>query len=99
MVFVPESHTEAVREALAKEGAGKIGNYTHCSFSSSGIGRFRPEASARPAIGKVGKLELVQEERIEVVCARAILKNVIVAIKEVHPYEEFALDIYSLEEF
>jgi hypothetical protein len=64
----------------------------------SGVGRFRPEDGANPAIGKVGELEAVEEERIEVVCDRALLKQVIGAIKNVHPYEEVALDIYPLEE-
>ena len=99
VVFVPESHTDIVREAISKAGAGKIGNYTHCSFSSKGIGRFKPEQGAHPAIGKVGELELAQEERIEFVCDRNLIKDVLVAIKKVHPYEEVALDIYSLEKF
>ena len=99
VVFVPESHVDVVREAMSKTGAGKIGNYTYCSFSSKGTGRFKPEEGVHPAIGEVGKLESVQEERIEVVCDRNLLKNVIEAIKKVHPYEEVALDIYLLEEF
>lgn len=98
VVFVPESHADAVREAIGKAGAGKIGNYTFCSFSSKGVGRFKPEEGARPAIGEVGKWESVQEERIEVVCERSLMENVVAAIKEVHPYEEVALDIYPLEE-
>lgn len=98
VVFVPESHIDVVREAMGKAGAGKIGNYTFCSFSSKGMGRFKPEDGAHPAIGGVGKLESVQEERIEVACDRNILKDVITAIKKVHPYEEVALDIYPLEE-
>ena len=98
VVFVPESHTDIVREAIGKAGAGKIGNYTHCSFSSKGVGRFKPEDGAHPAIGKVGKLESVQEERIEFVYDRNLVKDVIAAIKKAHPYEEVALDIYPLEE-
>jgi hypothetical protein len=98
VVFVPEGHADAVRDAMGKAGAGRIGNYTFCSFSSKGVGRFRPEDGANPAIGKVGELEAVEEERIEVVCDRALLKQVIGAIKNVHPYEEVALDIYPLEE-
>src|SRR3989338_4575777 len=94
VVFVPESHTDIVREAMGKAGAGKIGNYTFCSFSSRGIGRFRPEAGASPHIGKVGKFEEVSEEKIEVVCSRENLDTVIKAIKKVHPYDEVALDIY-----
>jgi|SRR3990167_1513760 len=98
VVFVPETHADAVREAIGKAGAGKIGNYTHCSFSSQGIGRFKPEEGAHPAVGKIGKLESVREERIEAVCERKILQDVITAIKKAHPYEEVALDIYPLEE-
>lgn len=97
VVFVPGSHADIVREAMCRAGAGKIGNYIFCSFSSKGIGRFRPEEGAHPAIGEVGKLESVQEERIETVCERDRLASVIKAIKGVHPYEEVALDVYPLE--
>lgn len=96
-VFVPEAHADAVREAMAAAGAGKLGNYSHASFSVKGIGRFRPEKGAQPAIGEVGRLESVVEERIETICPRDILAAVIAAIKKVHPYEEPALDIYPLE--
>lgn len=97
VVFVPETHTDVVREAIGKAGAGKIGNYSHCSFSSKGIGRFKPEDGANPHIGEVGKFEEVTEERIETVCSREKLQEVITAIKAVHPYDEVALDVYPLE--
>lgn len=97
VVFVPETHTNAVREAMGKAGAGKIGNYSFCSFSSKGIGRFKPEQGANPHIGEVGKFEEVVEERIETICPREKLERVINAIKEVHPYDEVALDVYPLE--
>lgn len=98
VVFVPESHSDIVRDAMSKAGAGKIGNYTNCSFSCKGIGRFKPGEGAHPTIGKIDKLELVVEERIEAVCDRIIYKEVIKSIKEVHPYEEVALDVFVLEE-
>jgi hypothetical protein len=97
VVFVPETHTDAVREAVGKAGAGKIGNYSFCSFSSKGVGRFRPEQGANPHIGEVGKFEEVVEERIETICPREKLQEVITAIKKVHPYDEVALDVYPLE--
>lgn len=97
VVFVPETHTNIVREAMGKAGAGKIGNYSYCTFSTKGIGRFIPEGGANPHIGQVGKLEEVIEERIETVVERTKLQDVIKAIKEVHPYEEVALDVYPLE--
>lgn len=99
VVFVPETHTDMVREAIGKAGAGKIGNYSHCSFSSKGIGRFKPEQGANPHIGEVGKFEEVDEERIETICPREKLEDVIAAIKEVHPSDEIALDIYPLEDY
>jgi len=99
VVFVPETHTEIVREEMGKAGAGRIGNYSFCSFSSKGIGRFKPESGAQPAIGIIGKLEEVNEERIEVMCERKDIKDVIEAMKKVHPYDEIAFDVYPLENF
>ncbi len=96
VVFVPLTHTEVVRNAMGDAGAGFIGNYSHNSFSSRGIGRFLPLDGAHPFIGKVGKKEEVEEERIEVVCERDKAKEVIVAMKKVHPYEEVAFDVYPL---
>lgn len=83
---------------MGKAGAGKIGNYTHCTFSTKGIGRFRPEEGAHPAVGEIGKFEAVEEECIETICEREILKQVIEAVKTVHPYEEAPFDIYPLED-
>jgi len=97
VVFIPLTHADAVREAMGKVGAGKIGNYTHCSFSSRGTGRFLPGEGANPAIGEVGKPEAVEEERIEVLCTEESIDAVIVAMKAVHPYEEVAYDVYMLE--
>lgn len=96
VVFVPKSHTNIVRQALGEAGAGKIGNYSHCSYSVNGVGRYKPLEGAHPAIGKVGKFEEVEEERIECVCERDKAKEVISAIRKVHPYEEVAFDIYPL---
>jgi hypothetical protein len=97
VVFVPVSHAENVREALGNAGAGKIGNYDFCSFSVRGFGRFHGNENSNPAFGKQGIYESVEEERIEVVVPREILNTVIEAVKSVHPYEEIAFDIYSLE--
>ena len=99
VVFTPESYADAVREAMAGAGAGRIGKYTHCSFSSKGTGRFKPEKGANPTIGEVGKLESVEEERIEVVAPAQVVGNILAAIKRVHPYEEVAVDVYPLEDW
>ncbi len=96
VVYVPETHADIVREALGKAGAGTIGDYTYCSFSVKGIGRFLPMETAHPAIGEIGKLEAVAEERIETVCYKDELPKILEAVNKVHPYEEVAYDTYPL---
>ena len=98
VVTVPEESANELREAIGQAGGGKVGNYTHCSFSVKGTGRFLPVDGARPAIGKIGQLEAVAEERIEVTCDPENVRAVVVAIREAHPYEEPAIDIYELTE-
>lgn len=96
IVYVPEASAQAVREVLASQGCGKMGNYDSCSFSVKGVGRFRPLTGANPAVGSVGKVEEVAEERIETICEKSKLKQVIEAVKKIHPYEEPAIDILPL---
>ncbi len=97
IVFVPDAHAEQVRVAIAGAGGGHLGHYKFCSFSTQGIARYRPEEGAHPSIGTVGKLELVEEERIEVTILRADLQKVVNAIQSVHPNEEAEINIYALE--
>jgi hypothetical protein len=96
VVFVPEPTGEAVRTAMGAAGAGRIGNYACCSFTTKGVGRFRPVDGADPAIGEIGQLAEVIEERIEMICSESHLKQVLAAIRRVHPYEEPAIDVYPL---
>lgn len=95
-VYVPSSHAEKVRKALAEAGTGHIGNYDYCSFTTKGIGRFRGNEASKPFIGKPVKIEKVDEERIETICPRERLDDVLTAIKKVHPYDEPAVDVYPL---
>jgi hypothetical protein len=97
VVYVPLAQANLVREEIGKAGGGKLGKYSYCSFSTKGVGRFRPEEGAKPSIGSIGNFEEVEEERIEVTCDTRVVGNVIAAIKRVHPYEEIAMDVYSLE--
>jgi len=94
--FTPLSHTDIVRKAMGDAGAGIMGKYNHCTFSSKGHGRFKPLDGAHPAIGTVGTYEVVEEERIETLCPKEKVKEVVAAIKKVHPYEEIAFDIIPL---
>lgn len=96
VTFVPSENADAVRDAIGKAGAGQIGEYSFCSYTANGVGRFLPSENANPHIGESGKLEAVQEERVEVVCDRNKAKQVIAAMKSAHPYEEVAFDIYPL---
>lgn len=96
VTFVPLANANKVREALGSAGAGRIGEYSYCSYSVMGKGRYIPSDSANPHIGAANTLETVEEERIEVVCERKNAKAAIEAMKRVHPYEEVAFDIYPL---
>jgi hypothetical protein len=99
LVFtVPETHADSVRNAMGRAGAGKLGDYSYCSFSMKGTGRFIPNKGAHPFLGKEGQLEEVPEERIETVCSYAVLDHVLEEIKKAHPYEEFVIDIYPVYE-
>lgn len=96
VTFVPVKEAEKVRLAMGDAGAGILGNYHHASFSSRGVGRFIPGKGAHPAIGEVGKAQEVEEERIEVICQKEKVKDVVAAIKRTHPYEEIPIEIYQL---
>lgn len=96
VVFVPVTHADQVRTALNAAGAGSIGDYKDCSFSSRGIGRFTPTGGANPTIGELNKPEHVEEERIETIVPKAQARKVIDAMIAAHPYEEVAYDIYPL---
>ncbi|MCW2765856.1 MAG: hypothetical protein JWO11_1815 [Nocardioides sp.] len=95
-VFVPATHADAVRAALAEAGAGRIGDYDSASFSTPGEGRFRPLEGANPAIGSVGRIEVVDEVRVEAVVARGLRARVVAAVLATHPYEEPAYDVVEL---
>ena len=95
-VTVPKENVKEVREAICNEGAGAIGDYTHCSISTKCIGTFKPSDKANPYIGEKNKLELVEEEKLEAVCNINIVKKVLKKLREVHPYEEPGIDIIPL---
>lgn len=96
-VYVPTTHVEKVKESLAKAGAGHIGNYSNCSFSTQGIGNFKPLEGTNPYIGQIGEVESVEEVKIETIVPQRVLGGVINSMLNAHPYEEVAYDIYKLE--
>ncbi|MFS0775940.1 Nif3-like dinuclear metal center hexameric protein [Neobacillus sp. 3P2-tot-E-2] len=97
VVFTPVSHAEEIRKVLGAIGAGFIGNYSHCSFSTDGTGRFLPGDNTNPHIGQQGRLEAVDEVRIETIVPEHLIKRAITAMIKAHPYEEVAYDVYPVE--
>ena len=97
VTFIPETHLENVSNALFKAGAGEIGNYDRCGFTTAGTGSFRAKDSAKPFIGEKGKLHSEKEIRFETILYTHLKEKVIKALLEAHPYEEVAYDLYSLE--
>ena len=97
VTYVPDSHSEKLRNSLFDAGAGNIGNYSNCSFNSNGTGTFKGNENSEPFVGEKGKLHKENETRIEVIFEsvneNAILKNLLAN----HPYEEVAFDVYPLE--
>lgn len=96
VVTVPVTDADKLRKAIGGADGGRIGNYSYCSFSVKGVGRFLPGNGANPTIGEIGIAEEVVEERLEVTCEQYKMSNVIKAIRETHPYEEPAIDIYPM---
>ncbi|MDF1508334.1 Nif3-like dinuclear metal center hexameric protein [Robertmurraya sp. DFI.2.37] len=96
-VYVPEENAEALKQALGNAGAGAIGNYSHCTFSTNGTGQFLPGENTNPHIGTHGKLESVNETRVETIFPAHLEKKILSALFKNHPYEEVAYDIYPLD--
>lgn len=96
VVYVPAENAEAVRAAIFGAGGGHIGDYSHCSWAVAGMGQFLPHEGASPAIGRVGSVEHVAEERIEVIAPAGLRAGILAAMRAAHPYEEPAFDVFAL---
>lgn len=94
---VPGRFLDATLDEVTAAGAGIIGNYRRCAFYVRGTGTFEALDGANPTIGRIGFPESVEEVRVELVVSSALVGKVIAALKEVHPYETPAYDLYSLE--
>ncbi len=94
--YVPESHLDAVKQAVFAAGAGRIGDYDQCCWQIKGTGQFRPLPGSQPFMGETGALEAVEEYRVEMVCADDRIRAAVAALKRAHPYEEPAFDCWML---
>ncbi len=95
-VTIPEENVDDLRNAICKNGAGLIGNYSFCTISTKCHGTFKPNEKAKPYIGEKNKLEFIKEIKLETTCDITNVKKILAIIKKVHPYEEPVIDIIPL---
>lgn len=96
--FVPSEDKERVKEALFAMGVGRYENYECCSFETLGTGQFKPINKAHPHIGELNKIEHVSEYKVEMICPDELIHAAVKTLKEVHPYEEVAYEVFKMEE-
>lgn len=94
--FVPQADAEAVKAALFAAGVGRIGDYDQCCWQTLGQGQFRPLVGANPYLGQHGQLETVAELKVEMVCMDERIHIAVATLKQAHPYEEVAYEVYRL---
>jgi hypothetical protein len=94
--YVPESHLEAVKNALFAKGAGQYKAYDQCCWQVPGVGQYRPLPNSQPYCGKVNQLERVAEYKVEMICDDAVIKEIVQTLLSVHPYEEPAYEVYKI---
>jgi hypothetical protein len=97
--FVPSDAKEKTKRALFDIGVGKIGDYECCCWETLGQGQFKPDGGANPSIGELDKLEIVDEYKVEMICAKELIEKAIKTLKESHPYEEVAYEVFKMEDF
>lgn len=97
--FVPDSHVEVVKVAVFAAGGGRIGDYDHCAWQTLGQGQFRPLDGSQPFLGQTGQVEVVEEWKVELVVADELIVQVVDALKQSHPYETPAYEVWRLAEF
>ncbi|MDD3118434.1 MAG: hypothetical protein PHQ27_04605 [Victivallales bacterium] len=95
--YVPATHLEATKRAVFAAGGGRIGNYDCCAWETAGTGQFRPLDGSKPFLGCRGKVEVVPEVKVEMVCGPEVLAAVIAALKAAHPYETPAYQYWPVQ--
>jgi len=97
--YVPVDAKEKTKQALFNIGVGMFDNYENCSWETLGKGQFKPVGNANPAIGSLDTLEVLDEYKIEMICTDELIELAVKTLKEVHPYEEVAYEVFKMEEF
>lgn len=96
--YVPDSHLSQVKDAVFAAGAGRLGNYDQCCWQVLGEGQFRPLPGSNPTLGEQGRLERVDEWKVELAVADDVIHAAIKALKQAHPYETPAYDVWRLSD-
>lgn len=96
--FVPDTHVEAVKNAVFAAGGGRIGAYDSCSWQALGQGQFRPLDGSQPFLGQSGRVEKVEEWKVEMVVADSLIELVVQALRLAHPYETPAFEVWRLHD-
>ncbi len=96
-IYIPETHLEQVKAAIFAAGAGRMGDYDSCAWQTLGQGQFRPLPGSDPFIGETNEVTQVNEYRVETVCTDECVDAVLTALRQAHPYEEPAFDLWRLE--
>ena len=96
--YVPQENLEAVKQALFAAGAGRVGDYDRCCWQVKGVGQFRPLAGSNPHIGSLHSLEQLEEWKVELVCEDHLIRAAVGALKQAHPYEEVAYEVWPLSD-
>lgn len=97
--YVPESYLASVKQAIFKAGAGKAGHYEQCCWEIEGMGQFLPGVGSQPFIGEQTQLTQVKEFRVETICSEEAIVDALEQLREAHPYEEPAIDVWPLSSF
>ncbi|MBS7663558.1 YqfO family protein [Pseudomonas lalucatii] len=96
--YVPESHLHEVKEAVFAAGGGRIGQYDSCCWQVLGQGQFRPLQGSQPYLGRVGEVAQVAEWKVELVVADESIHQAVKALKQSHPYETPAFEVWRLSD-
>ena len=95
--YVPINDVETVKNAVFKAGGGRLGNYSHCSWQTNGVGQFKPLLGSNPTIEIENSIQKIEELRVEILCEASIIKDAVFALKLSHSYEEPAYEIISIQ--
>lgn len=98
VIYTPQSHSDRILKVLGESGAGYVGKYSHCTFRTVGKGTFKPLQGSRPFLGKVDEIATVPEDRIETIIDGQMIKTIVRRVKNVHPYEEMAYDLFPMDD-